>query len=176
MQTFLPFESFSLSARILDNKRLNKQIVEAYQILTDRVPNKNHPACLMWADCKSTLYVYFDHCCCEYERRFNKNHSLTFKVNPLDYTNTAPYFMEKINSPLFTLSHRVNLMRKDYNHYSQYIKLEHDISEYPQGYFWPIPNGFKSKENTYDWLDWWFTNMRLNYEKIMGGVSDPYLY
>lgn len=32
MQTFLPTPDFLETAKILDNKRLNKQIVEAYQI------------------------------------------------------------------------------------------------------------------------------------------------
>lgn len=48
MQTFLPVPDFLETAKILDNKRLNKQIVEAYQIFSGRVPTKNHPACLMW--------------------------------------------------------------------------------------------------------------------------------
>lgn len=33
MQTFLPYESFAFSAEVLDNKRLGKQRVEAFQIL-----------------------------------------------------------------------------------------------------------------------------------------------
>ena len=33
MQTFLPYKSFVESAKVLDNKRLGKQRVEAYQIL-----------------------------------------------------------------------------------------------------------------------------------------------
>jgi hypothetical protein len=33
MQTFLPFKDFDQSAKALDNKRLNKQILEGYQIL-----------------------------------------------------------------------------------------------------------------------------------------------
>jgi hypothetical protein len=33
MQTFLPYKDFDLSAKALDNKRLNKQILEGYQIL-----------------------------------------------------------------------------------------------------------------------------------------------
>lgn len=33
MQTFLPYSSFTESAKVLDNKRLGKQRVEAYQIL-----------------------------------------------------------------------------------------------------------------------------------------------
>lgn len=43
MQTFLPSPIFAESARILDYRRLNKQIVEGYQILSGRVPNANHP-------------------------------------------------------------------------------------------------------------------------------------
>jgi hypothetical protein len=32
MQTFLPYPDFTASARALDNKRLNEQIIEAAQI------------------------------------------------------------------------------------------------------------------------------------------------
>jgi len=33
MQTFLPYKDYVQCAEILDNKRLNKQILESYQIL-----------------------------------------------------------------------------------------------------------------------------------------------
>jgi len=33
MQTFLPYKDYNQCAEILDNKRLNKQILESYQIL-----------------------------------------------------------------------------------------------------------------------------------------------
>ena len=42
MQTFLPYPNFAASAGTLDDRRLNKQVVEAYQILTGRLPNRNH--------------------------------------------------------------------------------------------------------------------------------------
>ena len=45
MQTFLPFPKFSASAAMLDNRRLNKQIVEGYQILTGRLPHGLLLAC-----------------------------------------------------------------------------------------------------------------------------------
>ena len=52
MQTFLPYPDFAKSAACLDNKRLNKQIVECYQILraiTDPTYGwQNHPAVNMW--------------------------------------------------------------------------------------------------------------------------------
>lgn len=63
MQTFLPFASFIHSVECLDDKRLNKQIVEAYQILMGRVPNANHPACLMWRGYEHYLREYATICC-----------------------------------------------------------------------------------------------------------------
>jgi len=54
MQTFLPYKNYSQCAEILDNKRLNKQILESYQILkvlSGQSPSgawRNHPAVLMW--------------------------------------------------------------------------------------------------------------------------------
>ena len=52
MQTFLPFNSPAKCAEVLDNKRLNKQILECYQILkvisTNGKAWRNHPAVLMW--------------------------------------------------------------------------------------------------------------------------------
>lgn len=54
MQTFLPYTNTLDAARALDNKRLNKQILECYQILnvlSGRSKGngwKNHPAVLMW--------------------------------------------------------------------------------------------------------------------------------
>jgi len=50
MQTFLPYKDYDQCAEILDNKRLNKQILEAYQILkvlSGKSPSgawRNHPA------------------------------------------------------------------------------------------------------------------------------------
>ena len=54
MQTFLPYADFNKSAEVLDNRRLNKQILEGYQILKvlgnpdPRAGWRNHPAVKMW--------------------------------------------------------------------------------------------------------------------------------
>lgn len=54
MQTFLPFSDYELVAESLDSKRLNKQILECYQILkvlSNDDPHagwRNHPAVKMW--------------------------------------------------------------------------------------------------------------------------------
>ena len=45
MQTFLPYPSFELSARVLDDKRLGKQRVECLQILKALQPPEVCPGC-----------------------------------------------------------------------------------------------------------------------------------
>ena len=64
MQTFLPFQSYEESAESLDNKRLNKQILESYQILKVLSGQsasgawRNHPAVLMWKNAEKSLLIY----------------------------------------------------------------------------------------------------------------------
>ena len=149
MQTFLPFFNFKRTARLLDSKRLNKQIVEAYQILTDRVPNLNHPAYLMWKNSKGTLQKYILVCCNEYTLRFNKVHSIYSKMTK-KYIDKCDF--QKYN--LLFLSHKVNLLRKDYEYYFSLEKyLEFDLKKYPEGYFWPICKGKVSAKHTKAWVD-----------------------
>lgn len=62
MQTFLPYPNFESSAKVLDNARLNKQIVECQQILMvlhgDAEGHKNHPVMDMWRDDTQCLCYY----------------------------------------------------------------------------------------------------------------------
>ena len=69
MQTFLPFESFRESAKVLDDRRLGKQRVEALQIIKaitgqkrlDGKPYKgwlNHPCSVMWRPYVNALKHY----------------------------------------------------------------------------------------------------------------------
>ena len=64
MQTFLPYPSKRESLDALDNKRLNKQILECYQILNILTGNsksnawRNHPAVLMWEGAESVSYTH----------------------------------------------------------------------------------------------------------------------
>jgi hypothetical protein len=57
MQTFLPYKDFDQCAKTLDNKRLNKQILESYQILkvlsnqSSSGAWRNHPAVLNVEKC-----------------------------------------------------------------------------------------------------------------------------
>ena len=64
MQTFLPSPNPVTTARWLDSKRLNKQILECYQILnvlSGKSPTggwRNHPAVLMWKGYERGLWNY----------------------------------------------------------------------------------------------------------------------
>ncbi|KXK60692.1 cytoplasmic protein [Micromonospora rosaria] len=62
MQTFLPYPDFLASARVLDQKRLGKQRVEAIQVLRGLTrPGygwRNHPAVKMWAGYEEALVRY----------------------------------------------------------------------------------------------------------------------
>ncbi len=62
MQTFLPYPNFHLTAECLDNKRLGKQRVEAWQVLRAlRGETKgwvNHPATVMWRGHEQSLILY----------------------------------------------------------------------------------------------------------------------
>ena len=66
MQTFFPHNNLVMNAQALDNKRLNKQILEGYQILkvlSNRSESgawRNHPAVLMWKGAEYSLRTYIN--------------------------------------------------------------------------------------------------------------------
>lgn len=173
MQTFLPYSDFRECARILDNKRLNKQIIEAYQLYTGRVPQKNHPACLMWEKHKGALPMYLGMMCVEYMSRFNKPHSVVEKVFAV-HGDDVHFYLSLWERPvplfarntLVNLSHCVNLIRKDPDFYGPQLgnrvdflstfmyNRNFDINEFPEGYYWPIePVGKKAKQDRENWLN-----------------------
>lgn len=160
MQTFLPSPDFRESAKALDNKRLNKQIVEAFQILSGRVPTNNHPACLMWDGYDACLRCYIDVMANEYRDRFSRTHSIQERIRSLDFYSDEPYSVPIwIGDKLFHLAHRVNLLRKDFIYYHTnelfYGIGEESLLNYPKGYYWPVakPNGSAFKDRA-SWIAW----------------------
>lgn len=132
MQTFLPYPDFKLSALCLDNKRLGKQRVEAFQLLNvllDRTTSKgwrNHPATKMWKGYEPCLQHYFNVMLETWiERGFNN----TMKREVLATTPTPPIWLGNED---FHRSHRSNLLRKDWDHYSKFFIEAVDIP-----YIWP---------------------------------------
>lgn len=129
MQTFLPYADFNKSAKVLDDKRLWKQVLEAKQILN--VLNKkkldmptgwrNHPAVLMWEGYEAALKVYQFYMLREWIwRRFQQRICVSYE---------CPSWL---NGPIHS-THRSNLLRKNPEWYSQFGWAE--CPDLP--YFWP---------------------------------------
>lgn len=140
MQTFLPYPDFRASARVLDYKRLNKQHVEAFQIINileskQKNPNQklawsNHPAVLMWKDNIDALKMYADCIKQEILNRGYKSEKIPF------YGVCAAKLPEWFGLTCLHKSHRSNLARKD----PKYYKFR-DFGIV--GYYWP--SGGKSE-------------------------------
>jgi hypothetical protein len=130
MQTFLPYADFKLSAEVLDNRRLGKQRVEAYQILLTITENRkgwsNHPATKMWAGYESSLCVYMNCMIMEWIRRGFKNTMSLKSVGTYIY---PPWF----GNELFHSSHRAALLAKAPAWYSKFNWSEKPIINY----VWP---------------------------------------
>lgn len=88
MQTFLPFESFPKSASHLDNSRLNKQLVECWQIFNairknwrhEKAARVNHPAVLQWVQSPGCYLLYCKAIAAEYEKRRQVTHASFAKI------------------------------------------------------------------------------------------------
>jgi hypothetical protein len=131
VQTFLPYPDFEQTAKSLDNKRLGKQRVEAYQILNVLAGNtkgwRNHPAVLMWQGFEPALNKYGFIICREWIHR-GFNDSLLPK-----FTNNAnTNFPQWLGDAEFHISHQSNLLRKDPEHYGPQFQVSNDIP-----YYWP---------------------------------------
>ena len=158
MQTFLPFADFDKTAQVLDNRRLNKQRIETYQIMGvltrlriengEFLPRTNgawlmHPAVRMWAGYELTLVFYAQAISEEWVRRgFNDHARLAEQTELLWHEARSQKLIHKpafdpdwIGNTNFHTSHQSNLLRKDIGHYSK-----HFPSYIPLGlpYIWPI--------------------------------------
>ena len=112
MNIFLPYETnFRESVRALDDKRLNKQILECYQLINNVVKErkgekvvgyKNHPIYLHYKQYFKALILYAWNCCMEYLDRFEKFHALHNQINWLYLTEVdtsiaipfTPFYMQ----------------------------------------------------------------------------------
>jgi hypothetical protein len=126
MQTFLPYKSFYHTAQALDNKRLNKQILECYQILKVLSSNdpkagwRNHPAVKMWKGFEMGLFQYALVMVEEADKRGIKTENNLRNLNELnerkyqDWGYGMPLWMDdKKVMARVTTTHKANLYRKD---------------------------------------------------------------
>ena len=130
MQTFLPYESFKQSARVLDWRRLGKQRVEGMQIINAiENPNKqgwqNHPIVIMWTPYVESLKYYTNTMINEWIEQGYNNNMEKYKLNFLNIK--FPHWLGDVR---FHSSHRANLLRKDYEYYSQFGWTENPESPY----------------------------------------------
>jgi hypothetical protein len=139
MQTFLPLSDFAGSARILDDARLGKQRVEAYQIIRtlDGVTKgwRNHPAVRMWRGYEAALIEYTLVVCDEWDARGYAD-TVRGKLEAHLRETGGPILLPPWlgHEPLHA-SHRSNLLRKDAAYYGQFGWRE--PPDLP--YLWPVP-------------------------------------
>lgn len=165
MQTFLPIAtSFADTAKVLDNKRLNKQALEGWQILmvlykinpdgSQRVVKgwANHPAVKMWHGHEVALHEYIQDMVTEWKSRGfkstigDKATQTMLHAQGLGHdisTNIRPAWMR--DSRLYEFiaaSHRLALLNKEYSWYSQFGWAE-DPGSRPDEYryVWPDVDG-----------------------------------
>lgn len=135
MQTFLPYKDFAKVAKSLDNKRLNKQILECYQVLnvlSNPSPTagwRNHPAVKMWRGHEFALYNYVQVMILEANRRgikTEKNSDNIYRLRHqygLQWGMGNPEWMnDKKTMKLVTTTHKANLFKKEPESYPQFIK------------------------------------------------------
>ena len=138
MQTFLPVADFAESAALLDDARLGKQRVEAYQIIRtlDGVTKgwRNHPAVRMWRGYEPALLTYALAICDEWDRRGYAD-TVRDKLAVHLRTDGRPVRMPPwLGDEALHASHRSNLLRKDPDFYARYGWRE--PPDLP--YVWPV--------------------------------------
>lgn len=145
----MPYPDFMESVVCLDRLRLNKQRVEAYELIQILCENKesrwaNHPACKMWKGYEEGLKLYFNCCLTEWMCRGYANNYSMFALSSI----THPKWF---GDQRFHSAHRIALLCKDFGHYSKHFldPLEQEqankrILENPDPkkrtgnlYFWP---------------------------------------
>lgn len=137
MQTFLPYAEFAATARVLDQRRLGKQRVEALQVLRGlTVPGygwRHHPAVRMWTGYEEALVAYGLEICRQW---CSLGHNDTCAASLASELSGAtgirqPRAQERLaeagelppwlGDPALHLSHRSALIRKDPAFYARHF-------------------------------------------------------
>ncbi|MEW2359586.1 MSMEG_6728 family protein [Spirillospora sp. NPDC029432] len=133
MQTFLPYEGFAASARVLDPRRLGKQRVETVQVLRGlTVPGygwRRHPAVLMWRGYEEALVRYGLEICREWTGAGRRDTCAATLGTDLRAARGVERVRDQrelaeagdlppwLGDPALHLSHRSSLVRKDPDFY-----------------------------------------------------------
>lgn len=140
MQTFLVDCDPTVTASILDNKRLFKQIVEAHQILRCLLVKetrwKNHPAVKMWKGYEPfLLFIYTQAMINEWlVRGYACPKSLETQAILANHITTNTAISPEWFSEEFFRAHKSNLLRKNSKYYENFFKgIPNDLP-----YIWPV--------------------------------------
>ena len=150
MQTFLPYKNFMASAAALDNRRLNKQILEGYQVLNTLSGRsfgwRNHPAVKMWEGFERALYGYVQTMVDEAKRRGIKTDKNESNIEALRkdfwdlWGSEVPSWFQKEHLDKIMITHRANLYKKDPEFYIEFRNAVNDPNNKPCcptcNYFW----------------------------------------
>lgn len=145
MNTFLPYKDFAQVAKCLDYRRLGKQRVECKQLISGQW--SNHPCSKMWKSYVPALKFYANCMIDEWIFRGYKN-----TISKYDIPEKIE-FPDWLENPLIVTSHRANLLRKNYDYYSQFNWKIEPVD----GYFWPLELnelGKNSKKHNEFWINW----------------------
>jgi hypothetical protein len=160
MQTFMTKLNFRDTAKELDDKRLNKQALEGWQILMNllavdpqgnhRTPKgwSNHPAVKMWRGHEFSLALYVVAMCDEWIER---GHNTVVRQKVEDTMRHAvaldkpigetppPWYQDLNTLGSVARSHRLALLSKNYDWYKQF-KWAEDTGVPPETYeyVWPV--------------------------------------
>jgi len=139
MQTFLPYQDFEEVAADLDSKRLNKQILECYQILnvlSNPSPTagwRNHPAVKMWRGYEVALFNYAMTMVSEADARSIRTEKNVANLQRLrrergmDWGITMPlWFSNNKIMKRVTTTHKANLYKKAPELYPQFVSAVSD--------------------------------------------------
>ena len=135
MQTFLPYESFARSAKVLDRQRLGKQRVEVLQILKalrDGGGWSNHPAVRMWRGYECVLIDYGLAVCDEWHCERGYKDTCAEKI--ASFSGDGWIRPPWLGDTAFHRSHQSNLIRKNPEHYGPiFWDVPDDLP-----YVWPV--------------------------------------
>jgi hypothetical protein len=130
MQTFLAYADFNESAAVLDNKRLNKQLLEGrqiYQIISQNRTNGgwvNHPAVKMWRHYDNAFFNYLTAIKNECDNRnikTDKNWDAIISLHNSNWNRGSGVVSPPwLNDERVHQSHRNNLYRKDPDYYYEF--------------------------------------------------------
>lgn len=144
MQTFLPYESFEMSAQSLSDGKgghLNNQRNEALVILKSCISPlggwPHHSATRMWRGYEWHLVIYIEALQAECERRgiaggtaMSRAHTISLEFHLARKRADRPLWL---GDPEFHRGHRSNLIRKNPDHYGpQFPGVPDDLP-----YIWP---------------------------------------